>query len=118
MSSGNDELSTSVTEGTYLSLSGSDGRTKIGLWRCTEYTRAFAALRCVARDDMISRFHTLDSGSHRFYDASSFVAKDAGKKAFWILSIQSVNISMTKGIGDHFHTDFSSFGRINRNSLL
>lgn len=53
-----------------------------------------------AWNDVISRFHRCNTLAYRLNDTSCFMAQNARKQTFRIVSIQSVDIGMTKSVAE------------------
>ncbi len=70
-------------------------------------------LRGVTWDDNVTYFDSVDSFSDTFDDTGGFMTENAWKFAFGIASIESVDISVAKGIGDNFDSDLALFWRVN-----
>ena len=84
-----------------LTLSWSDGWTQVGLRWGTKNTFMFPAFWCVARNDYISNNYTGDTLSNAFNNCCSFMARNEWKQSLGVMTIQSVNICVTKGIADN-----------------
>mmetsp|Transcript_8054 Transcript_8054/g.15362 ORF Transcript_8054/g.15362 Transcript_8054/m.15362 type:complete len:318 (+) Transcript_8054:768-1721(+) len=98
-----------------LPLRGTDLRTKIGLWAHAENARRLGTHGCVARNNVVAWFDRRHTRPDRFHDTTGFVSQNTGKQTFRVVSIEGVNIRVTKCIGNDLSTNFPRFGSIDGN---
>mmetsp|Transcript_24842 Transcript_24842/g.68805 ORF Transcript_24842/g.68805 Transcript_24842/m.68805 type:complete len:349 (-) Transcript_24842:252-1298(-) len=96
-----------------LALGTTNRRAQVGLGRSTKYARSLVALRCVARNDLVTGFHSSDTFPNRFHNTSSLMAQDTRKQSFGVQTIQRVNIRVAKSIRHDLDSNLASLGGIN-----
>ena len=90
-------------------LSTSDGWAKVGLGALTKNAVMLLAFWRVARNDCISNFHGADSLTNGLYNASCLMPKDRWKQTFRIMTVQGVDVSVAKSIGNDLEPYLPSF---------
>ena len=82
-------------------LSASDGWTQVCLGTVAEDALVTLALWSVARDDDITDLDTGHTISHALHHCCSLVTQNTGEQSLWIMTIQSVDISVTESVADN-----------------
>ncbi len=98
-------------------LSWSNFRTQICWLMLTINTFLLITLRCVTWNDNISNLNSSYSFTNTFNNSCCLMSQNTRKFSFRIMSIKSINISMTKCIWNDFNSNLSFFRRININFL-